>query len=305
LHRGKFERTFSLMLSKFVGSLIGLAVGDSLGARREGLPPGDAEGEISRYTDDTAMAIGVAESLIECRGLDPEHMARRFVENYRREPWRGYGPGPPMIFEMIRRGGRWDEALDRKLYPGGSFGNGSAMRVAPIGLFYFDDPEGLRDAAYMSSVITHSHPLALEGAALEAYAVALALRDEERFLEELIGFARSEVYRRKLELVGELLPGRGDRRKVVERLGNGVEAFNSVPTAIYCFLSSSSFEDSLTYAVSLGGDADTIGAMCGAIAGARWGVEAIPGRWRERLENRSYIEGLAKGLWNLARSRDL
>lgn len=286
--------------SKFVGSLIGLAIGDSLGAQCEGCFSVEIiEDNISRYTDDTAMMIGIAESLIECHGLNAEHMAKKFLENYEKEPWRGYGSGPPRIFKMIKQGAKWDKTLDKELYPGGSFGNGSAMRVAPIGLLYRDDLNKLREAAYKSSMITHSHPLAMEGAALEAYAIALALKEEKEFLDKLIGFTKKEVYQRKLERIRKLLPKKQNKREIVRELGNGIEAFNSVPTAIYSFLASSSFEDSLIYSVSLGGDTDTIAAMCGAIAGAWWGVEKIPERWRERLENQKYIENLAENLWNM------
>lgn len=152
-------------------------------------------------------------------------MARKFIENYYKEPWRGYGPGPPKIFRMIKSGRKWNENLDRELYPGGSFGNGSAMRVAPIGLLYFDDPEKLREVAYGSSRITHSHPLGLEGAALQAYTVALAVREEPLFLKELITFTRIDLYNRKLKIMEKLLDRKGERKEVVKELGNGVEAF--------------------------------------------------------------------------------
>jgi len=83
-------------------------------------------------------------------------------------------------------------------------------------------------------------------------------------------------------------------------LGNGIEAFNSVPSAIYSFLiHHDSFAQAVIYAVSLGGDTDTIGAMTGAIAGAYLGVEAIPNQWRDKLENRLYIAELAEKLWQL------
>jgi len=153
-----------MMLSKFIGSLVGTGVGDSLGAGREGF---------SGY----AETIGVAESLIENEGFDGEYMARTFIKNYEAEPWRGYGPGPPRIFRLIKQGESWDKASE-KLYSGGSFGNGSAMRVAPIGCFYYDNPTLLREVAYKSSRLTHSHPLGMEGAALQAYAVALAINVE-------------------------------------------------------------------------------------------------------------------------------
>ncbi|MGC8810735.1 MAG: ADP-ribosylglycohydrolase family protein [bacterium] len=284
--------------SKFIGSLIGLAIGDSLGARWEGyLAPGDVGDISSRYTDDTAMMIGVAESLIACRGFNGQDMTERFMANYEKEPWRGYGSGPPRIFRSIRQGANWHEEIDKRFFPGGSYGNGSAMRVAPIGLLYCDSPDELRKVAYEASSITHSHPLAMEGAAIEAYAVALALKEEKNFLDKLIDFTQVDIYKRKLTDCGFLLSRKGSKEEIISKLGNGIEAFNSVPTAIFSFLAHTTFEASLIYAVSLGGDTDTIAAMCGAIAGAKHGVENIPHRWVANLENREYIENLAKNLF--------
>ncbi|MGQ9515056.1 MAG: ADP-ribosylglycohydrolase family protein [Thermoproteota archaeon] len=289
-----------LMKAKFIGSLVGTAVGDSLGARFEGSFGYVKRIEIaSRYTDDTAMMIGMAESLIEVRGFDGEHMAKKFVEDYEKEPWRGYGPGPPLIFKKIKAGRKWDEELDKEIFPDGSFGNGAAMRIAPIGLYYYDNPEKLREIAYESSKITHSNPLGMEGAALQAYAVALFLIEEKNILEKLMNFTKNEVYRRKLKSVEELLGKKENRMEVVRKLGNGVEAFNSVPTAIYSTLANSSFEGALTYAISLGGDADTIGAMTEAIAGAYYGIDGIPMKWKDKLENRKYIESLGEKLWEI------
>ena len=92
-------------LSKFIGSMVGVAVGDSLGARFEGTFGIQEVKEIGpRYTDDTAMTIGVAESLIEHKGFNYWHMAERFIQNYEREPWRRYGSGPPRIFRMMQSG---------------------------------------------------------------------------------------------------------------------------------------------------------------------------------------------------------
>lgn len=289
--------------SKFIGSLIGSAIGDSLGAQREGTygfkevtEPGPA------YTDDTAMMIAVAESLIECNGFDGAYMAGLFVKYFGQEPWRGYGAGPPRIFKMIKSGRRWDENPDRELYDGGSFGNGAAMRVAPVGLFYYNDPEKLREISCQSSRITHSHPLGMEGAALQAYAVSLAIREEKNFPGRLKEFTGVDIYRKKIDVLEELLDKKEDRELVVRELGNGIEAFNSVPTAIFSFLAGSSFKETLIYAVSLGGDTDTIGAMTGAIAGAWWGVDGIPPEWRKNLENRDYIESLGMRIWETVMS---
>ena len=177
------------------------------------------------------------------------------------------------------------------------------MRVAPIGVFYHDDPAKLRDIAFQSSQITHAHQLGKEGAALQAYAVALATNlepsspfDRGAFLAKLINFVSEGIYREKLNKMEALLP-QSDKTKVVLELGNGIEAFNSVPTAIYSFLSQPhSFAQAVFLAISLGGDTDTIGAMTGAISGAYLGFDAIPYKWRDKLENRLYIAQLAKRL---------
>lgn len=299
---------------KFLGCLVGTAIGDALGAKREGRGISRSEDIVSLaekleqliYTDDTHMTIGIAESLTESKGFNGEHMAQTFIKNYEAEPWRGYGPGPPIIFGMIKSGEAWYSAANA-LYRGGSFGNGSAMRVAPVGLLYSRNLEKLRKIAYQSSSITHSHELGKEGAALQACAVALALNtpsdediDREAFLSNLQNFIRDQLYKEKVAQIRELL-GEQDKAKVVAVLGNGIEAPRSVPTAIYCFLRQpQSYKDTVIYAISLGGDTDTIAAMAGAISGAYLGIEAIPSEWRAKLENREYIEALAENLWRLA-----
>ena len=291
-------------LSKFIGSMVGTAVGDSLGARMEGLAGVQAVHEIGpRYTDDTVMTLGVAESLVECKGYDYWDMTDRFVRNYELEPWRRYGTGTSRIFRMMKSGRMGFGMLDRQLYPEGSFGNGAAMRVAPVGLLYYDDPRALREIAYHTAGITHSNELAMEGAALQACAVALAvLADREGIkVKEYVGalrmFVKPGPYQDKMKAIMRLLDQHAGKVQVVKELGNGVEAINSVPTAIYSFLANPGFESAVTYAVSLGGDADTIGSMCGAIAGACYGIESLPNRWKEKVENKINIEALAKKLW--------
>ena len=301
-----------MLKSKFLGCLIGSAVGDALGSSFEGswvLEENRIEENFSgRWTDDTHMMIGVAESLIMNHGFDGNHMAQTFIKNYEQEPWRGYAYGPPQVFRWIRSGVDWSQAAKRLFGGAGSYGNGAAMRVAPVGVLYYDDLEQLRSVAYGQSQITHAHELGKEGAALQAYAVALAVKadmssqlEPYAFLKELKDFTINDVYRRKLETAERLL-GEKDRLRVIKELGNGIEAHNSVPTAIYSFLHCpQSFEKSLFYAVSLGGDADTIGAMTGAISGAYVGIESVPERWKARLERRGYIEELAEKLWLIKR----
>ena len=127
------------LAGKFRGALIGTAVGDALGARFEGarrVKPSKLErleqdpGPL-RYTDDTHMTLGMAQSLVERRGFDGARMAALFAQNFTDEPWRGYGPGPPRVFRLLKKGTPWDQA-GRTLFGGsGSYGNGAAMPGGP------------------------------------------------------------------------------------------------------------------------------------------------------------------------------
>jgi poly(ADP-ribose) glycohydrolase ARH3 len=293
-------------LSKFIGCLVGTAVGDSLGARREGSSAFVEVADLSpRYTENTAMTIAVAESLVECKDFHYWHMAELFLRKYEQEPWRRYGHTITRVFRLMRNGKLGFGMIDRDLYPDGSYGNGAAMRVAPVGLLYHDDPRMLRDIAYHSAGITHSHELGLEGAALQACAVALAALAEPGelsitdFLGTLRMFAKPGPYQGKLKTIIGFLENGASREDVVAKLGNGTSCLESVPTAIYAFLSHRDFKSAVIYAVSLGGDADTIGAMTGAIAGACYGIEGIPSQWRETVEHHDLLDALAKRLWEV------
>ncbi len=297
--------------SKFIGALIGSAIGDALGAPLEGNSMEEVNsvyGEdwkmiSGRYTDDTEMMIGVAESLIENRGFNGADMAAKFIQNYHAR--RGYGPGTKEALRRIREGESWEEASGKLFGGKGSYGNGAAMRIAPVGIFYYDNADKLREIAYKSSHVTHSHELGKEGAALQAFSIALAVQgtEKEAMLHDLKEFVKNVIYKEKLRKIEALLAKEADKKAIISELGNGEEAFNSVPTAIYSFLRFDSFKDAVVYAISLGGDADTIGAMTGAISGAYYGEGAIPEEWEEKLEEgkkgRSYIKWLAEELYRV------
>jgi poly(ADP-ribose) glycohydrolase ARH3 len=326
---------------KFEGALLGTMVGDALGAPVEGvdgdhirtlldrlpLMPAperelnvalfglitgrDVRAGTARYTDDTQMTIGVAESLVAVGEIDEADMARRFVANF--EGHRGYGPGAYGVLMALRGGTPWQEPAARLFGGSGSYGNGAAMRVAPVGLFFHDaDPYDLREAAERSSVITHTHLLGKEGAVMQAAAVAAACRmdpadsfDANLFLTAVSAHLRDDddYFLDACDSVRRLLEERPTESDVVLSLGNDISAPYSVPTALYAFLSHhNSFAEAVRYAVCLGGDADTIGAMCGAIAGAFHGAGAIPANWLAALENgpkgRDYARQLARDLFN-------
>jgi len=304
--------------SKFIGALLGTAVGDALGAPLEGWSrervarvygeAGRLEMVEGRYTDDTEQMIGVAESLLRNTGFDGADMARTLVRNM--NPKRGYGPGSRAAFERLRAGEQWDEAAQGLFGGMGSYGNGAAMRIAPVGLYYYDNPKELREVAYQSSQITHAHELGKEGAALQAFAIALAVReDRNEMLSQLDEFVHQEEYKNKLRRMERLLRTEASSGEVIAELGNGMAAFDSVPTAIYSFLRFDDFERSVVYAIRLGGDTDTIGAMTGAICGAYYGDQAIPSEWVARLEDeekgKRYIQQLAEELYYISAEQEI
>jgi poly(ADP-ribose) glycohydrolase ARH3 len=307
------------LAEKFAGCLLGLAVGDAVGARFEGQDPAwiakrfptvsafIEDRALLTYTDDTQMAIGVAETLVECSAIKQEELCRAFVANY--EPWRGYGMGARRILEAMCDGEDYEQVAAQSFGGSGSFGNGAAMRVAPIGVFFHDDLDRVWREAYESALPTHRHPLGIEGAQLLAMAVALVARGEafnrQAFFEALLDRCREGEYRVKL-LRARNMTGQTE----LPQLGNGIAAQNSVVTAIACFsLFPDSYTETIAHCVLLGGDTDTIAAMAGAISGTYLGAQAIPPSWLERLEDepnakgRSYLARLADRLVGIATQR--
>jgi poly(ADP-ribose) glycohydrolase ARH3 len=307
----------SVSIDRFVGCLLGQAVGDGLGAPYEGVPAdhifwccgssadivGNPTGDTLLYTDDTQMMIGVAEVLAEHGTIVEEDLCRAFATNY--DPVRGYGQGARRILEAIVEGDDWRE-LARTIFPGGSLGNGAAMRVAPVGLLFCDDLDRVMEEARRSAEPTHLHPLGIEGAQLLALAVALAVRgqplDRPSFYAELLGRCRSEEFAWQLRAAARM-----KARSFVGVLGNSLEAHRSVVTAIACFTTSpKSYTGAVGKAISLGDDTDTLAAMTGALCGAHLGVEGIPAGLAAQLEDRhkgrSYIRTLAERLAERYRS---
>lgn len=296
--------------ARFCGTLIGAAVGDAVGELAFRCPERErlhAEIERSgglRYTDDTAMAQALAESLAAVGDLDPQHLGEGLQRRYEREPWRGYGAGPPQIFLRVAATGESYETAARRLFGGaGSLGNGAAMRVAPLALFFHDSPE-LDAKARLSALVTHAHPVGVDAAAIQALAVAGALHletgaafDGAHFAESLAQHARTQELFRKLTALAGLLRSGAAPEAAAAALGTGVRGDESVPFALYCFLRHAhDYRAAVECAALQGGDRDTLGTLAGAVSGAFLGLEAIPARWRARLEEAGRIESLARAM---------
>lgn len=301
-----------------VGCLLGKAIGDILGAGVEGWPAAliqarfeqvrdflDTDRGFGRYTDDTQMAIALAKSLVESGHVDPAHAARSYADAF--EPWRGYGATAHSVIRALRQNADYRET-GRLHFPAGSFGNGGAMRIAPVGLVYRNASNGqLRRAVQDALLCTHVHPEAVDGAFIQAKAVAFACTasagsfDPVTFLQELARLSEEDSIRQRLEFLSDALASRLSDEDVIDRVGNGVRTREAVAAALWAFARQwSEPEQCVIRAVGLGGDTDTIGAMAGALAGALHGTSWIPQRWFDNIENgtdgRDQIVDLARQL---------
>lgn len=290
------------------GALLGAACGDALGAPFEGMPRVQRDqverwagsSEQLRFTDDTAMMIVLASHLgRNGPRLEQAELALEFAHAWQAEPDRGYGGGPPRIFRAVLDGQDWQTAARTVYGDEGSFGNGGAMRVAPVGLVDGDLGQAV-SMARRQAVITHAHPVGQDGAALQGAAVALAVRsagaalDVPAFLRLLRPHLSTPVLAERLDKVDDVLRRPMSPTEVAAHLGNDVTAPGSVPTALATFLRHPDDPAAaMLAAVEAGGDADTVAAMTGALSGARCGVAAIPARWRQRLERSSELTELA------------
>lgn len=300
------------LLERFQGCMLGHALGDGLGAPFEGLTsdliyasfgkPTDIVAkppvETLYCSDDTHMAIAVAEVLCETGTIDDEKLIQAFSRGY--DPKRGYGSGMRQLLEAVQSGEDW-RALAAGMFGGGSYGNGGAMRVAPIGLLFHKNLDRVWEEAGRSAALTHRHPLGIEGAQILATAVALAVRgeagDHDALYGELYHRATQDEYQWLLRTAWKL-----NASDSLGFLGSGLEAHRSVVTAVACFgVSPDSYTGVLARALALGNDTDTVMGMAGAISGAHLGIGAVSRDLLDRMENgdrgRVAIEKLATRLY--------
>ncbi len=278
---------------------MGLATGDALGAPVESLPPppvpvrdmiggGPYHRMPGGITDDTLQALAVARSLIHRRGFDPQDLMLRLIEAYRNHPG-FFGPTSTAVFERVMEGMDPCEAALRVHKALGSRSNGSVMRGAPLGIYY-RDVTMVRKVSLACSRLTHYDPVAGECSAVVNVMVSRMSRGsprEEALQDALQGCQQEEV------------------REMLSHYGNysvdpSLDALLTTHAAISVFLSSDSFEDALIAAVNEGGDADTVGAITGALAGGYWGMDEIPARWIDPLQDAEDIRRTAVQLWEVA-----
>ncbi len=287
------------------GALLGLAVGDALGTTLEfstrdvkprvadlvgGGPFDLAPGQ---WTDDTSMAICLAESILERGAIDPEDLMNRFVAWWRE----GHNSVLGCCFDIgfttraaLQRFLETGEPLSGSVDPRAA-GNGSLMRLAPVAIRWCGDPGKAREAARLQSRTTHGAAQAVDACGFFAGLLVAAIEGEPK--EALLrprAFAGDKA-------VAEIAAcsWRGKRRDAISSSGYVV---HTLEAALWAVDTARSFEDAVIAAVNLGDDADTVGAVTGQLAGALWGASRIPSAWLEKLAWRRRIERLALSLFD-------
>jgi ADP-ribosyl-[dinitrogen reductase] hydrolase len=289
------------------GCAVGAAVGDALGMPLEFGSRRSADRMVREmrsgrlpagtFTDDTEMALALAESLLVHKPLDPADLASRFVTWYEAGP-EDIGHLTRMVLHEISRGAEWEQAskVIHRAYPD-SAGNGSVMRCWPVALAHWDDLPRLLADSRLQSQVTHRHAECLAACAFVNVAIYELLR----------GAAPAEAVERASESVQmpELLRAaiQAAPSKRREELLNSGWVRHTVESAVWGLLMAGSFGEAIIQVANLGGDADSAAAVTGALAGAAYGLEAIPLDWQEMLRGQ-YPLG-SKQAWNTARLVDL
>lgn len=289
------------------GALLGLATGDALGApvefkRRGEFPPVfdmQAGGYFNlpkgAWTDDTAMALCLADSLIACSTLDLKDMIDRFIqwmdlaENTSTGKAIGLGQNTFFVMGNYRR----TQALQAPLVRGRSDGNGSIMRLAPIPCAYWRSSENARELAIKQSRATHASDLAASACDFLSLILCDLIRGAS--FEEALSLARK--YEFAPDIRGIALGHWAN--KTVDEIHSSGFVVHTLEAACWCVWNTSSFEDAIIKAVNLGEDADTVAAVTGQIAGALYGQDAIPDRWLSDLAHKDRIVSVADALISL------
>ena len=324
------------LLDKFQGCLIAVAIGDTLGHPFEGKLRSkiysyfdDFEDFLQKnkdifrtYTDDTQLTLHTAEALIKGDGFKIEHFLDEYV-NWLDDPPIGPGYGCISSIRKIKSGIPWKEAASN------SGGNGTAMRIAPVGLLYSEDLKALKSIAIKSSVITHSHPAASAGAVVIAHAIAFLLDKDPKtgfsvdeffeFIIDSISNSQDEIWEEFIQTLRKLKSNLNISidSGLIKFSQAGVKApyfieqylgkafvhpytISTVTCAIFIFLKRlSSFKECILELATAGGDSDTVGAIGGSLAGSYFGIRNIPTDLVKLVKNNKKILKTSEELYNL------
>ena len=287
-----------------IGALAGLAIGDALGTTLE-FTARDSKPHVSdmvgggpfnlkpwQWTDDTSMALCLADSILEFDDVNPQDLMDRFVE------WRqkGYNSVNGRCFDIgITTSKALLEFMDSGKPLSGSedpysAGNGSLMRLSPVAIRWCHDKPKAREAAMLQSRTTHGASQAVGACGFFVHLLTKAI----------IGVPKDDVLKNQEwasdPAIAEIASGKW-KTKSRDQIESTGYVVHTLEASLWCIYNSKSFKEALITAVNLGGDADTTGAVTGQLAGALWGISGIPDNWLEKLAWRNRIEHLGNELY--------
>jgi len=291
--------------------LLGTAVGDALGvpfetklANYEPLVAWDGKTFLGsehhklqpgQYSDDTQMSLMVAESLISNHGFNPDDLAERYVDWMVSKRARGYGKTTLLAIQNLLNGKHWSESG----VPG-SYGNGTAMRAAPFGVYFRNDLQSLIAIAKMDSSITHASEEAEAGAIAIAMASAYAVNGEtEGLLDELWQVLPDSKVKSTVYSLDSLIDSPYiTPEQALRVIGTKGDVRQTVPAALYCFLKFDNYHEAVEASIRAGGDTDTTAAIVGALFGAKLEVQGINADLVKAVEESDRLIELDSQLYN-------
>lgn len=295
------------------GALLGLACGDALGRPVEFKSPQEISTDYGRLaemvgygtwgrpagtvTDDTDQAMCIARSLVERESFDPADIADRFVDWYDTDPF-DIGNMTRRSLQRLKRGDSWDQAGEQvwaESPEGSNAGNGSVMRSPPLALAFASDPRTLADTSRRCSRITHADPRCTYGSAVLNLTIVHILQGHDHPLETAIETVADTAPE---ELIDSLSPIVAE--DTPSELQTSPYVVTTLQTALHDAFAATTPEEAIVTAVNRGGDADTIGAVAGSVAGARFGASALPDRWLDAIAETEELESLATELGEVA-----
>jgi len=303
------------MLDRYKGALMGLAVGDALGTTVEFKSPGSFEPltdivgggpfrlNPGEWTDDTSMALCLAESLIENKGFNGSDQMKKYCDWWKN----GYNSSNGRCFDI---GNTVSDALNKFQRSGDPFsgstaenssGNGCIMRLAPVPLFYRRDTEDAIEKSGESSRTTHGSVLSVDSTKYMAAIILNCLNGKTK--EEILdGETYSNIKETMAVKVQEIINGSFKEKQPPEIRGTGF-VVASLEASLWAFYNTDDFKSGCLAAVNLGDDADTTGAIYGQIAGAYYGLNGIPDSWVDKIVQKEFILELSEKLFELAEER--
>ncbi len=292
-------------LDKIKGCLVGMAIGDAIGVHLEFKPYGkyDIKGFVEdnpyqipmgHWTDDTSMALCIAESLIKYKGFNGYDQVMNYIEWYTN----GYMSSTGKCFDI---GGTIKQALDYHMsqtfhvgwdlvdYTNHSLGNGCIMRLAPIPLFFHDDIISAIFYAGESSKTTHTNQRCVDSCRLLSEIIFYYLNNDHT--ESKFSTIQNKLHPSVMQLANNEFVADEDIRGVGH-------VIMTLEAALWAVERTSNFRDAILKVVNLGEDADTTGAVCGMIAGAKYGYSSIPQEWKDQLFKEEMIVNYSEKLYN-------